>query len=140
MGNKWVMCTIESRTPLDSRYYGTTIPADAEIYANDFKEINKYCDRVRVMTYDQQNVDQQLAAQAASSSQIYAPVADPAWVEKVITLMKRDIKPSKLLIGVPTYGYEYDVTAYTGNQYIYDILWTFNPGYAIPLAAQYGVT
>ena len=140
MGNKWVMCTIESRTPLDSRYYGTTIPPDAEIYANDFKEINKYCDRVRVMTYDQQNIDLQLAAQAASSSQIYAPVADPAWVEKVITLMKKDIKPSKLLIGVPTYGYEYDVTAYAGNQYIYDILWTFNPGYAIPLAAQYGVT
>lgn len=140
MGNKWVMCTIESRTPLESRYYGTTIPADAEMYANDFKEINKYCDRVRVMTYDQQNVDQQLAAKAASSSQLYAPVADPAWVEKVITLMKKDIKPSKLLIGVPTYGYEYDVTAYAGNQYLYDILWTFNPGYALPLAAQYGIT
>lgn len=140
MGNKWVMCTIESRTPLESRYYGTDIPADATIYANDFKAINKYCDRVRIMAYDQQGIDQRLAAQAASSSLLYAPVADPAWVEKVINLISKDIKKSKLVIGVPTYGYEYEVTVYAQNQYAYKILWTFNPGYAWPLAAQYGVT
>ncbi len=140
MGNKWVMCTIESRTPVESRYFGTEIPKDATIYANDFKAINKYCDRVRIMAYDQQGIDQQLATQAASSSQIYAPVADPLWVEKVIKLISRDIKKSKILIGVPTYGYEYEVTVYAQNQYAYKILWTFNPGYAWPLAAQYGVT
>ena len=140
MGNKWVMCTIESRTPLDSRYYGTTVPADAGQYANDLKEINKYCDRVRIMAYDQQGIDLKLSTAAASSSQLYAPVADPAWVEKVINLMAKDIKKSKILIGVPTYGYEYDVTAYAGKEYVYDLLWSFNPGYAIPLAAQHGVT
>lgn len=140
MGNKWVMCTIESRTPLSSRYYGTDIPPDAEVYANDLSAINKYCDRVRIMAYDQQGIDQQLASQAASSSQLYAPVADPAWVEKVVALMEKSIKPSKLLIGVPTYGYEYDVTAYANNQYVYDILWTFNPGYAWPIAHDYGIT
>jgi len=140
MGNKWVMCTIESRTPLESRYYGTDIPADATTYANDFVAINKYCDRVRIMAYDQQGIDQRLASQAASSSQIYAPVADPVWVEKVIKLISKDIKKSKLVIGVPTYGYEYEVTVYAQNQYAYKILWTFNPGYAWPLAAQYGVT
>jgi spore germination protein YaaH len=140
MGKKWVMCSIESRTPISARYYGADIPADAEIYANDFAAINKYCDRVRVMAYDQQGIDLELAAQAASSSQLYAPVADPAWVRKVITLMKKDIAPSKLVIGVPTYGYEYDVTAYANDQYVYDILWTFNPGYAWPIAQSYGIT
>ena len=140
MGNKWVMCTIESRTPNESRYYGTDIPADATIYANDLVKINKYCDRVRIMAYDQQGIDLHLASLAASSSELYAPVADPAWVEKVVNLMAKSIKKNKILIGVPTYGYEYDVTAYANNQYMYDILWTFNPGYAIPLAAQYGVT
>jgi spore germination protein len=140
MGTKWVMCTIESRTPLDSRYYGADIPPDAEIYANDFVAINKYCDRVRIMAYDQQGIDQRLAANAASSSQLYAPVADPVWVAKTVTLAKKSIKPSKILIGVPTYGYEYAVTAYAGNQYVYDILWTFNPGYATQIAQQYGVT
>ena len=140
IGSKWVTCDIESRTPIDARYYGAEIPADAGIYANDFVAINKYCDRVKVMAYDQQGIDLELSAQAASSSQVYAPVADPFWVRKVISLMAKDIKRSKLMIGVPTYGYEYDVTAYAGGQYTYDILWTFNPGYATPIAAQYGVT
>jgi spore germination protein len=140
MGNKWVMCDIESRTPLDARYYGTEVPPDATVYANDFTAINKYCDRVKVMAYDQQGIDLQLSAQAASSSQVYAPVGDPFWVRKVINLMAQSIKKSKILIGVPTYGYEYDVTAYAGNQYQYDILWTFNPGYALPIAQEYGVT
>lgn len=140
MGNKWVMCSIESRTPLDARYYGTDVPPDATIYANDFKAINQYCDRVRVMAYDQQGIDLQLSAQAASSSELYAPVGDPFWVRKVINLMSKDIKKSKLVIGVPTYGYEYEVTAYANKQYTYDILWTFNPGYAWPIAQQYGIT
>ena len=140
MGKKFVMCTIESRTPTDSRYYQTEVPPDAEIYANDLVQINKYCDRVRIMAYDQQGVDLQLADHAASSSQLYAPVADPAWVSKVVDLMAKDISRSKILIGVPTYGYEYDVTAYANNQYVYNILWTFNPGYATQIAAQYGIT
>jgi len=140
MGNKWVTCDIEARTPTDSRYYGTDAPADATMYANDYVQINKYCDRVHIMAYDQQTVDQSLAAVAASSSALYGPVADPIWVEKVIDLAKKSINPNKIIIGVPTYGYEYDVTAYANNQYLYQILWTFDPRYAINLAAQYGIT
>lgn len=140
IGNKFLMCDIEARTPVDSRYYGTQIPPDATIYANDFVAINKYCDRVRLMTYDQQGIDLQLAAAAASSSQLYAPVADPVWVEKVVALASKTIKKSKIEIGIPTYGYEYAVTAYAGNEYVYDILWTFNPLYATQVAQQYGVT
>ena len=140
IGNKWLMCTIESRTPLADRYAGSDIPPDATIYSNDFKKINQYCDRVRIMTYDQQGVDQTLANAAASSSLLYAPVADPAWVKKVIELTAKDISRKKILIGVPTYGYEYAVTVYSGNQYTYDILWTFNPRYATDIAAQYGIT
>ncbi|MBI5457867.1 hypothetical protein HY971_04055 [Candidatus Kaiserbacteria bacterium] len=135
-----LMCTIESRTPLGDRYYGTTPPKDAGIYANDLKQINKYCDRVRIMAYDQQGIDQKLARTAASSSQLYAPVADPAWVEKTIRLAMKDISKNKILIGVPTYGYEYSVTAYAGKEYIYKLLWPFNPGYASTTAAQYGIT
>ena len=140
LNGKWLMCTIESRTPTDSRYYGSEVPPDAEIYANDFTQINKYCDRVRIMTYDQQGIDQQLAATAASSSELYAPVADPAWVTKVINLVAQSISKDKIEIGIPTYGYEYAVTAYAGNQYVYDILWTFNPLYATQVAQQYGVS
>ena len=137
MGQKWVMCTIEARTPVADRYAGTTPPGDATVYANDYVAINKYCDRVRIMAYDQQGVD--LALANANSNTLYAPVGDLKWVEKVVNLAAKSINKKKIVIGVPTYGYEYDVTAYADG-YTYDILWTYNPGYAIPLAAQYGVT
>ncbi len=135
-----LMCTIESRTPLEDRYYGTTPPPNAYLVANDLKKINQYCDRVRVMTYDQQGIDQKLTQEAAARGELYAPVADIAWVEKSIKLMLKDISKSKLLIGVPTYGYEYVVTAYEGKEYTYDMMWTFNQRYATELAAQYGIT
>ncbi|HTR18756.1 MAG TPA: glycosyl hydrolase family 18 protein [Candidatus Paceibacterota bacterium] len=139
MGNKFVTCDIEARTPLEELYYGTTVPDSAGEYANDYVQINKYCDRVHLMTYDQQNADMLLNAQAASSSQLYAPVADPQWVSNVVQLAVQTINPSKISIGVPTYGYEYDVTAYANNQYTYDIMWTFNPGYATQIEQQYNV-
>ncbi len=94
---------------------------------------------MKLMTYDQQGGDLLLNAQAASSSQLYAPVADPAWVAAVVKLAERSINPKKILIGIPTYGYEYDVTAYANNQYNYDIMWTFNPGYVTQIEQQYGV-
>ncbi len=139
MGNKLVTCDIEARTPISAEYYGAHVPAGAGDYANDYTQINKYCDRVHLMTYDQQGVDQQLAAAAASSSELYAPVADPAWVEAVVELAEKTINPGKIIVGIPTYGYEYQVTAYADNQYLYNILWTFDPRYAAEIEAQYGV-
>ncbi|HUO50085.1 MAG TPA: glycosyl hydrolase family 18 protein [Candidatus Paceibacterota bacterium] len=139
VGNKLVTCDIEARTPIGDLYPDGNIPAGTGTYANDFVQINKYCDRVHIMTYDQQGADQLLANEAASSSQLYAPVADPQWVSNVIQLTEKTIKPSKLTIGVPTYGYEYDVTAYSGNQYNYDIMWVFNPAYATQIEQQYNV-
>jgi spore germination protein YaaH len=138
MGKKWVMCTIESRTPLSDRYTDD-VPADASVYANDFVAINKYCDRVRFMTYDQQNIDQSLATAAAARGEIYAPTADTAWVEKAIKLAAQTIKKSKIVIGIASYGYEWDVTAYADG-YTYDLLWSFNPLYATSIAQSLGIT
>jgi spore germination protein YaaH len=139
MGTKWVMCTIESRTPLSDLYYNTTPPAGAGIYANDFVEINKYCDRVRFMTYDQQTVDLKRAAEAAAQNKLYAPVADVVWVEKAMREALKTIPARKVVMGVATYGYEWDVTAYADG-YQYDLLWSFGPGYATPIAAAQGIT
>lgn len=134
MGDKWVMCTVEARTPDADRF--TVVPPDIE-FANDFPSLNKYCDRVRFMAYDQQSID--LNLNKAHAHELYSPVSDPAWVEKTIRLAMKDIKKSKIMIGVPTYGYEYDVTAYADG-YTYDLQWSFNPGYAWPIARQYGIT
>lgn len=133
MGNKWVMCSIEARTPLDSRYEGTP-PASATMYVNDFVAINKYCDRVRIMAYDQRTFDVKLNKAGAGP---YIPVSDIAWVEKVINLTAKDIKKSKLVIGIPTYGHEYAVTPLADGKFKYDRKWAFNPQYAFDLMAKY---
>ena len=133
MGNKWVMCTIEARTPPEDVY--AKVPKTLE-YANDFAAINKYCDRVRFMTYDQRTAD--LTLNKANKSVLYTPIADPKWVEKSIRLAMKQIKPSKIQIGIATYGYEYRVGGAVGD-YEYSILWSFNPKYATQIASLYGV-
>ncbi len=131
---KWLMCTIEARTPLDSRY--DTIPKDIA-YANDFVAINKYCDRVRFMTYDQGTIDLDLNRARGAP---YIPVADPGWVVKTINLAAKTISKKKIVIGIATYGYEYKVTKLSEYGYRYDLEWALNPKYGIDLAASLGIT
>ena len=140
LGNKWLMCTIETRISNEDRYYGTSVPVDAGMFSNDLPVINTHCDRVRLMAYDQQRIDRKLAAEVEATGELHAPVADLRWVEKVVNFMSKDIDKNKILIGVPTYGYEYVVTTYANNEHVYDILWAFNPGYALPIAQERGIT
>ncbi len=135
MGNKWVYCSIEARTPLIDRYDGIP-PANATEYANDFVQINKYCDRVQLMTYDQDTVDVKLNEAAIGP---YMPISDPQWVTAVVKLAEKNISKNKLEIGIPTYGYEYAVTPLTSG-YKYDLLWTFDPKYGIDLATRLGIS
>ena len=136
MGNKWIYCSIESRTPLDSRYESTP-PADATQYANDYVAIGKYCDRVEIMAYDQGAIDLKLNAARAAP---YVPVSDPAWAEKVLNVAAAQIPKKKLVLGIATYGYEYSVKPLSVSGYRYDLQWAFNPRYATELAAQLGIT
>jgi len=139
LGKKQLDCTIEARMPLAARFSGTP-PANIE-YANDLKEVNKSCDRVRIMTYDQQTADLQLNASARSVKEIYAPVADVKWVEKVVDYMAQDIDKKKMVLGVATYGYIYQIMPNTdGSGYGYTKLEAFNPGYATQLAKELGIT
>ena len=105
---KTLSCTIEPRMPVSSRYTQTGTPDDTQ-YANDYATLNKYCDEIRIMTYDQGLIDIKLDAQKANG-ELYAPLADPAWVEKVLKEAMKTISPKKIMLGIPTYGYEYEVT------------------------------
>src|SRR3989338_3975546 len=136
MGKKWVMCTIESRTPIADRYYGETPPKDAGLYANDFVQINKYCDRVRFMTYDKGRIDLKLNAANADP---YTPISDPKWVEKTINLAAQTIPKRKIALGIPTYGYEWMIQPTAGKP-IYDLLWSFNYKCATSIAETLNIT
>ncbi|HEY0947918.1 MAG TPA: glycosyl hydrolase family 18 protein [Candidatus Paceibacterota bacterium] len=139
LGRKQLDCTIEARMPLSARFSGTP-PANIE-YANDLPEINKVCDRVRIMTYDQQTADVELNAKARAKNDVYAPVADVAWVKKVVDYMGADIDKRKMTLGVATYGYIYQLMPNTnGNGYGYIKMEAFNPKYATDLAKKLKIT
>jgi spore germination protein YaaH len=93
------------------------------------------------MTYDQQTADVQLNASARAAKEIYAPVADVKWVEKVVDYMATDIDKKKMVLGVATYGYIYQIMPNTdGSGYGYTKLEAFNPAYATDLAKELGIT
>ena len=126
---KALHCTIEARTPPDSLY--RTVPVNLE-YANDFNEINKYCDRVRIMAYDQQRAD--LKLNDARSGTPYMPIADPEWVKKVIELTIKTIDKDKIMLAVPTYGFEYTLTVSPNWYQSYAKKWSLTDEYAKDLA------
>jgi spore germination protein YaaH len=131
---KTLSCTIEAHTPPDSLY--TVVPATIE-YANDLVEINRHCDRVNVMAYDQQRADVKLNQARIGSP--YIPVADAAWVRKVMEYMSRDIDRSKMVLGVPTYGEEWDLAVAPQQFRNYGRLWSFGQNYAEDLADDLGI-
>ena len=132
---KTLSCTVEPRTPPQDQF--AVIPKDLS-RANNYIALNQYCDEVRVMAYDQQSIDLTLNAQKGNGA-LYMPIADPAWVEKVIKQTLLYVKPSKVMIGIPTYGYEYEVS-WKNNVATYTRLRSLTYQQAMDLADAVGAT
>lgn len=134
LGGKMLSCTIEARTPPDSLY--RVVPEVIE-YANDYDAIDRYCDRVNIMAYDQQRAD--LKLNDSRKGEPYIPVADVDWVEKVLRYTIRSIDKDKIVLGIPTYGAEWDLAVAPDWFKGYGKLWALNPGYAEDLAKDEGI-
>lgn len=109
--NKGLICTIEPRTPLEDNYQKLTTKTKQNIErSNDYAVIAKYCDQVRVMAYDQMGADMKMNNK--NKDKMYRPVADINWVETVIkNTIKEGIPASKIVLGVATYGYKFEVSS-----------------------------
>lgn len=139
---KKLICTVEARTPPESRYATTSKEVLAKVeYVNDYKIIGKVCDQVRIMAYDQAGDDAQLVNQNKSNGSTYKPVADIDWVEKIATLALREIPAKKIILGIPTYGYKYKVIPPVGtSSESYSRIGSMNFNYADELARALHIT
>lgn len=139
---KKLICTVEARTPPESKFATTSKEILSRIeYSNDYKTIGAVCDQVRIMAYDQGSDDLTLVKQNSALGNTYKPVADIEWVKKIVTLAMWDIPAKKIVLGVPTYGYKYEIIPATGTSATrYSRIGSMNWNYADDLVKQLAIT
>lgn len=133
---KLLVCTIEPRTPPQRAVQ--QILTDPLQRSNDYYVINRECDAIRLMAYDQGRIDLDLNKKYKISGELYAPNADKDWVDKVVRYSLGLLSAKKVYLGVATYGWEYSATGDIGKE-VYKKLRSITYADAVKLAAEQGV-
>ena len=102
---KTLNCTVEARTQDNppTGFVGTR----AMSWANDYTALNDDCDSVRVMAYDQVFQVYRAKNFDIAGAVPYAPNADINWATDVTNYALKYISANKLILGIPTYGWEF---------------------------------
>lgn len=74
-------------------------PADDWSWSYNYKKIGKYADYVQVMTYDEHG-----------SWSEPGSVASIDWMKNILTFATESISPEKVIMGVPAYGYDWNLS------------------------------
>lgn len=110
---KILSCTIEARTSDSS---ASSTPATALFpWANDYAVIGNICDEVRLMAYDDYFFTFGSNSFTTTTPLTLAIGNAPIDFDKaVIAYAEKYISPVKIIIGIPTYGYDFSVTIKNG--------------------------
>ena len=135
LDGKLLTCAIEARTPPDSLYKEVPLTI---AYANDYAAIGEHCDRIEIMTYDQRRADIKLNESKAGEP--YMPLSDTDWVRKVALFAVQSLPKEKLMLGIPTYGHEYEITVVPNWYRDYVRVGAINPPTALKLAKKEKIT
>ncbi|PAF23157.1 glycosylase [Terribacillus saccharophilus] len=82
-------------------------PADDWSWPYNYEEIGEYADYVQVMTYDENG------SWSDSGS-----VASLDWMKRILTFATESINPDKVIMGVPSYGYDWNLSNPDQNKLI----------------------
>ena len=91
--DKKLVVTVLSQWGDDIEY--PSLPETRKV--QDWSEIAKYADEIRIMSYDY----------TSASAQFPGPIAPLEWVEKIIAYAAKKIPPEKTVLGIHLYSYEW---------------------------------
>lgn len=99
--NKTLSVTVLSKWA-DDITYGFS-PQTRQV--QDYAEIAKYADQIRIMTYD-------FTSQGSANP---GPIAPIDWIEQVLKYATNRVSPNKLVLGIHLYGYFWNATEQTAR-------------------------
>lgn len=98
---------------LEARYYDSPIvdkPKSQITLANDYAALNTICDKITVMVYDQWYVTKFSGKWCDSAGTDLPANCDTFFFKNVVDYTLKYISPSKLIIGLPDYGWSFRKT------------------------------